>query len=197
MGRKKPPQKVTDLGMLPQQGVALSSSAGGTETLRNDDIESEKDYLAVLYQRLDLLREQADERLRAILLEAGGTPQGRSQREATRSHWAEQLAQMNSVENGLCFGPLEFAADNPRYIGRIGLFAEDRSREPLLVDWRAPAARPFYLATAVSPEGVTRRRHLRTKGRVLTGIDDEVLDLAAGRDGGREDVTGEAALLSA
>src|SRR5689334_18391743 len=183
--------------MLPQQGVALSSSAGGTETLRNDDIESEKAYLAVLYDRLDLLREQADERLRAILLEAGGTPQGRSQREATRSHWAEQLAQMNSVENGLCFGRLDFAADNPRYIGRIGLFAEDRDQDPLLIDWRAPAARPFYLATAVSPEGVTRRRHLRTRGRELTGIDDEVLDIEAGATDGREDVTGEAALLSA
>jgi DNA helicase IV len=175
----------------------LSSSAGSTETLRNDDIESEKAYLALLYHRLDLLREQADERLRAILLEAGGTPQGRSQREATRSHWAEQLAQMNSVENGLCFGRLDFAADNPRYIGRIGLFAEDRDQDPLLIDWRAPAARPFYLATAVSPEGVTRRRHLRTRGRELTGIDDEVLDLEAGATDGREDVTGEAALLSA
>ncbi|GIE48115.1 DNA helicase [Amorphoplanes nipponensis] len=175
----------------------MSSSAGGTETLRNDDIESEKAYLAVLYHRLDLLREQADERLRAILLEAGGTPQGRSQREATRSHWAEQLAQMNSVENGLCFGRLDFAADYPRYIGRIGLFAEDRDQDPLLVDWRAPAARPFYLATAVSPEGVTRRRHLRTRGRELTAIDDEVLDIEAGAPDGREDVTGEAALLSA
>ncbi|GID92685.1 DNA helicase [Amorphoplanes digitatis] len=175
----------------------MSSSAGSTETQRNDDIESEKTYLATLYGRLDLLREQADERLRSILLEAGGTPQGRSQREATRSHWAEQLAQMNAVENGLCFGRLDFAADNPRYIGRIGLFAEDRTRDPLLVDWRAPAARAFYLATAVSPEGVTRRRHLRTRGRELTGIDDEVLDLAAGAAGGREDVTGEAALLSA
>nr|BFE69412.1 AAA family ATPase [Actinoplanes digitatis] len=78
-----------------------------------------------------------------------------------------------------------------------GFFAEDRTRDPLLVDWRAPAARAFYLATAVSPEGVTRRRHLRTRGRELTGIDDEVLDLAAGAADGREDVTGEAALLSA
>ncbi len=175
----------------------MSSSADGTETLRNDDIESEKAYLAMLYDRLDLLREQVDERLRAILLEAAGTPQGRSHREATRSHWAEQLAQMNSVENGLCFGRLDFTADDPRYIGRLGLFAEDRDQDPLLIDWRAPAARPFYLATAVSPEGVTRRRHLRTRGRELTGIDDEVLDIRTGATDGREDVTGEAALLSA
>jgi DNA helicase IV len=180
---------VADLGMVPQKGAALS-------TRTDDDFRAEQEYLDELYARLDQLRERADERLRAILLEAGGTPQGRTQREATRSHYAEQLAQMNSVENGLCFGRLDFDAGNPRYVGRIGLFAEDRDDDPLLVDWRAPAARPFYLATAVSPDGVIRRRHLRTKGRQLTGIDDEVLDLAAGGPG-REDVTGEAALLSA
>jgi DNA helicase IV len=172
----------------------LSSSAPDSH---HDDMRTEQENLDGLYDRLDRLREQADQRLRAILLEAGGTPQGRSQREATRSHYAEQLAQMNAVENGLCFGRLDFATGGPRYIGRIGLFAEDRDRDPLLIDWRAPAARPFYLATAVSPDGVTRRRHLRTKGRELVGIDDEVLDLSSGRAGGREDVTGEAALLSA
>ena len=175
----------------------MSSSARSTAPQRNDDIRSEQAYLTRLYERLDLLREQADRRLKAILLEAGGTPQGRSQREATRSHYAEQLAQLNAVENGLCFGRLDFTADRPRYIGRIGLFAEDRDADPLLIDWRAPAARPFYLATAVSPDGVRRRRHLRTKERQLVGIDDEVLDLAAAGVGGREDVTGEAALLSA
>jgi DNA helicase IV len=175
--------------MIARKGATLSSS--------NADIDSEQAYLTTLYQRLDQLREQADNRLRAILLEGGGTPQGRAQREATRSHYAEQLAQFNSVENGLCFGRLDFSADTPRYIGRLGLFAEDRGAGPLLVDWRAPAARPFYLATAVSPEGVTRRRHLRTRGRVLNAIDDEVLDIEAGDGSGREDVTGEAALLSA
>ncbi|MCO8273110.1 AAA family ATPase [Actinoplanes sp. TRM 88003] len=163
---------------------------------RDDDLRAEQAYLTTLYKRLDGLRTQADDRLRAILLEAGGTPQGRAQREATRSHYAEQLAQMNAVENGLCFGRLDFAADQPRYIGRLGLSAEEHDRDPLLVDWRAPAARAFYLATAVSPDGVTRRRHLRTKGRTLTAIDDEVLDIESGA-GGREDVTGEAALLSA
>ncbi|MBG0569064.1 AAA family ATPase [Actinoplanes sp. NEAU-A11] len=176
-------------GMIARKGATLSSSG--------PEIEYEQAYLTTLYQRLDQLREQADTRLRAILLEAGGTPQGRTQREATRSHYAEQLAQFNSVENGLCFGRLDFSAQNPRYIGRIGLFAADRDRDPLLVDWRAAAARPFYLATAVSPDGVTRRRHLRTRGRVLTGIDDEILDIEAGDGTGREDVTGEAALLSA
>src|SRR3954447_6997465 len=175
--------------MISQQGATLSSSA--------DEIRTEQLYLDGLYERLDQLREQADHRLRAILLEAGGPPQGRTHREATRSHYADQLGRMNAVENRLCFGRLDFAADAPRYIGRINLSASDHDGDPLLIDWRAPAARPFYLATAVSPEGVTRRRHLRTRGRELTGIDDEVLDLAAGAANGREDVTGEAALLSA
>ncbi|SNY60575.1 HelD family protein [Paractinoplanes atraurantiacus] len=178
--------------MIPLRGVALSSSA-------SDDLRSEQAYLTTLYGRLDSLRAQADDRLRGILLESGGTPQGRTQREAQRAHYAEQLAQMNAVENGLLFGRLDFAGgEAPLYIGRLGLSAEEHDRDPLLVDWRAPASRPFYLATAVSPDGVTRRRHLRTKGRVLTGIDDEVLDLQDGAAaGGREDVTGEAALLAA
>ncbi|WP_435824027.1 HelD family protein [Actinoplanes missouriensis] len=175
--------------MIARKGATLSSSGA--------EIDSEQAYLTTLYGRLDQLRDQADSRLRSILLEAGGTPQGRAQREATRSHYSEQLAQFNSVENGLCFGRLDFSAENPRYIGRLGLFAEDRDQDPLLIDWRAPAARPFYLATAVHPLGVTRRRHLRTRGRVLTGVDDEVLDISAGDGTGREDVTGEAALLSA
>ncbi|RAK38364.1 DNA helicase IV [Actinoplanes lutulentus] len=182
-------EMVASAGMIARKGATLSSS--------DAEIDSEQAYLTTLYGRLDQLREQADRRLRGILLEAGGTPQGRAQREATRSHYAEQLAQFNSVENGLLFGRLDFSADTPRYIGRLGLFAEDRDQDPLLVDWRAPAARPFYLATAVHPDGVTRRRHLRTRGRLLTGIDDEVLDIEAGDGTGREDVTGEAALLSA
>ena len=180
--------------MIPGKRAALSSS---TVSPRNDDLRAEQAYLRTLYRRLDQLRAEAGERLRAILLEAGGTPQGRTQREATRGHYAEQLGAINAVENGLCFGRLDFADGERRYIGRIGLFAENHERDPLLVDWRAPAARPFYLATAVSPEGVTRRRHLRTRGRELVGIDDEVLDLSHAPAGGREDVTGEAALLSA
>ena len=42
---------------------------------------------------------------------------------------------------------------------------EERDYEPLLMDWRAPAAQPFYIATAASPEGMRRRRHLRTRRR--------------------------------
>src|SRR3954454_14134526 len=66
------------------------------------------------------------------------------------------------------------------------------------MDWRAPAARPFYTATAASPEGMRRRRHLRTRRREVLAIDDEVLDLddatAVSQSSG---LTSEAALLAA
>src|SRR3954454_24514921 len=81
---KKRPEMVADLGMVTHQGVVLSTSAGVTrnsDVTRNDEIRTEQAYLDRLYERLDRLRERADERLRAILLEAGGTPQGRTQRE--------------------------------------------------------------------------------------------------------------------
>jgi DNA helicase IV len=77
------------------------------------------------------------------------------------------------------------------YIGRIGLFDEKNEYEPLLIDWRAPAARPFYVATAASPENMRRRRQFHTLGRRIVDFTDEVL----GRPHGGE--RGDAALLAA
>jgi DNA helicase IV len=67
----------------------------------------------------------------------------------------------------------------------------------LLVDWRAPAAQPFYRATPANPGGVIRRRHLRTRGREVVAIEDDVLDLDALSDDQRAQLSGEAALLAA
>jgi DNA helicase IV len=98
------------------------------------------------------------------------------------------------ADNGLCFGRLDTWAGEPTYIGRIGLFEED-SYEPLLLDWRAPAARAFYVATAASPENMRRRRQFHTLGRRVVDFTDEIL--------GRPDadapsaVRGDAALLAA
>src|SRR5439155_24477416 len=84
-----------------------------------------------------------------------------------------------------------------RYIGRIGIFDDAGEYEPLLMDWRAPAARAFYLATAASPLGVRRRRHIRSNGRRVVGLDDEVLDLTEARHTAHDGLTGEASLLAA
>ncbi|MEV6244178.1 helicase [Lentzea sp. NPDC051838] len=125
----------------------------------------EQDHLNVVYARLDALREEA----RAALAR-GHAP----------DVWRAELARLTAVEDGLCFGRLDFADGRRVHIGRISLFLDD---EPLLVDWRAPAARPFYTATALEPDGVVLRRRITTRGRVVVAVDD--------------DLVGEAALLAA
>ncbi|RKT53223.1 HelD family protein [Saccharothrix australiensis] len=169
-----------------------------SDDLRLADIESEQEYVSMLYGRLDDLRDQSSKRLASALRETGGTHQMRSERDTSVALYSDQLAQYSAVENGLCFGRLDFDTDDRFYIGRIGLFDEDKEYEPLLMDWRAPAARPFYLATAAAPDGVRRRRHLRTKQRKVVGFDDEVLDIDS-VDPSRpsEGLTGEATLLAA
>ncbi len=164
-------------------------------TASEQDIE--QDHVTRLYGRLDEMREQATKRLSGALLEIGGTQQARSERESNAVMYREKLAHYSAVENGLCFGRLDFEDGQRRYVGRIGIFNDEGDYEPLLIDWRATAARPFYLATAVSPEGVRRRRHIRTTRRTVTGLDDEVLDLDDARESRSEAVTGEAALLAA
>ncbi|MEU8168917.1 ATP-binding domain-containing protein [Micromonospora sp. NPDC049004] len=176
----------------------MSRHSGGTGELPLDDeIGREQEYVSMLYDRLDGLREQAAHRLTAELRNTGGTLQDRSQRDSSVAMYADQVEQFSAVENGLCFGRLDGDDDSRRYIGRIGIFDTSGDYDPLLMDWRAPAARPFYLATAANPQGVRRRRHLRTRQRKVTGLNDEVLDIDSASPGGHEELTGEASLLAA
>jgi len=152
----------------------------------------------MLYEHLDGLRDRTSERLAQTLRQTGGTPQARTERDVLVTMYTERLAQLDAAENGLCFGRIDSEGGEQRYIGRLGIRDEDADYRPLLLDWRAPAARPFYLATPVSPEGVRRRRHIKTIGRQVTRLDDEVLDLAApGLNGQTSGLNGEAALLAA
>lgn len=151
----------------------------------------------MLYRKLDVEREFAQRRLTAALGQVGGTPQARTERDVATTAYSERLAQLSSVEQGLCFGRLDFHEGETVYVGRLGLFDEDGDYEPLLIDWRAPAARPFYLATAASPEGVRLRRHIRTLSRKVVALDDEILDLHAADQGHDLGLAGEAALLAA
>ncbi|GAA3653559.1 DNA helicase IV [Lentzea atacamensis] len=168
-----------------------------SDDLRLAEMEPEQEYVAMLYGRLDDLREQTSKRLAQSLRQTGGTHQMRSERDTSVAMYTDQLAQYSAVENGLAFGRLDFHNGDRFYIGRIGLFDEDKEYEPLLMDWRAPAARPFYLATAASPDGVRRRRHLRTRSRKVIGLDDEVLDINSVEPSRNEGLTGEATLLAA
>jgi hypothetical protein len=94
--------------------------------------------------------------------------------------------------DGLVFGRLDGLDGTVRHIGRIGIRDEDVNADPLVLDWRAPAARPFYTATPLDPQGQARRRHVRTSGPVVTGVDDEPLDGTTATE-----LVGEGALLAA
>jgi DNA helicase IV len=159
------------------------------------EIDREQEYVARLYERVDLLRDQAAARLAGTLAQSGGTPQARIERDVAATRYTERVARLDAAESGLCFGRIDLHDGERRHIGRIGLLDESAEGEPLLIDWRAPAARPFYVATAGAPQGVSRRRHIATRGRRVVGLDDEVLDRDGLADAGG--LTGEAALLAA
>ncbi|RSM79040.1 helicase [Kibdelosporangium aridum] len=110
---------------------------------------------------------------------------------AERAFWAGEAARLESVADGLCFGRVDLDDGRRIYIGRTGLFEDD---EPLLIDWRAPGARPFYTATPAAPQGVRLRRRITTRGRTVVELNDEVLALEAIGD---DQLTGDAALLAA
>ncbi|MET8179460.1 UvrD-helicase domain-containing protein [Streptomyces sp. NPDC005336] len=83
------------------------------------------------------------------------------------------------------------------HIGRIGVLDADYA--PLVIDWRAPAAAPFYRSTPVAPGRVVRRRVIRSKGRKVLGVEDDLLrpELTATLDGGALPVVGDGALMAA
>jgi DNA helicase IV len=148
-----------------------------------------------LYARLDNLRDEAAGRLGESRRKHVENDQERSQRDAETHLYRRRLTELDAVEEGLCFGRLDYlASDVPMYLGRIGIHAE--GGEQLLVDWRSEAGRRFYLATAASPAGVRRRRHLHTKGRRIRSVNDEVLDLDAAGESSST-IGSEGALMAA
>jgi len=166
--------------------------------LVNSEIAREQAYVERLYRRVDELRDEAERRLATVLREHGETEQSLVEREAAFAGYARRVARLEAAEHGLCFGRLDMRDGRRRYIGRIGISAGPGAGdddEPLLLDWRAPAARPFYVATAAAPEGVRRRRHIALRGRRVVGVDDEILDRDAVE--AEEGLVGEAALLAA
>ncbi|QWF76746.1 RNA polymerase recycling motor ATPase HelR [Amycolatopsis sp. CA-230715] len=152
------------------------------------ELRSERDYVAGLYTRLDAERARVKGEYRKALRGDGGTPMERDVRVRAT---AREVKRLDVADNGLCFGRLDTVSGERSYIGRIGLFDEENDYEPVLLDWRAPAARAFYVATGANPENMRRRRQLHTGGRTVTGFTDEVFGRPA------EGEQGDAALLAA
>ncbi|MEE2044831.1 helicase, partial [Nocardiopsis tropica] len=105
---------------------------------------------------------------------------------------ANRREELRRADRGLIFGRLDALDRTVLRVGRVGVPSAGDDSDPLVIDWRAPAARPFYTATPVDPQGQGRRRHIRVDGREVTGVDDEPLD-----GSGAGELVGEGALLAA
>jgi DNA helicase IV len=182
----------------------MSRQANSVTVTPADAVGHEQAYVDTLYRLLDRARERTAEALARTHGGggAGGTFQARVEREVTAAEQSRRLAQLNAVEHGLVFGRTDGHGPGSSedtepvtlYIGRIGL--RDDEHEPRLIDWRAPAAQPFYAATPKDPNGLIRRRHIYTRDRIVTGVDDEVFDLDRLSEPDRQSLSGEAMLIA-
>ena len=100
--------------------------------------------------------------------------QNRLENEAMQQELASRLGALEAAERRLCFGRLDRTDGESLYVGRIGL--RDMDSQILQIDWRAPAAAPFYQASSSNPLGVARRRHITSEQRQVTALYDDVFD---------------------
>ncbi|WP_240643930.1 HelD family protein [Antribacter gilvus] len=154
---------------------------------------AEQTHVDRMYATLDHAREGARTALGSALREPSDGPAELHAREATVARLTQRLRRLEDAEHGLCFGRVDTTGGTALHVGRLGLQHPDRP-DPLLVDWRADAARPFYAATPAEPLGLRRRRHLRLDARTVREVSDEVLD---GSDPGGDDVVGDGPLVEA
>ncbi|MFI1194330.1 HelD family protein [Micromonospora sp. NPDC020750] len=164
-----------------RRNSALNNGAAGA---RRSAIAEEQEFLDVATARRDRLADHLQAELSSDALDALERARQRMLR--------QQYEELRRAREGLVFGRLDGLDGTVRHVGRVGLRTDGEDSEPLLVDWRAPAARPFYTATAVDPQGQARRRHVRTTGSVVVGVDDEPLDGTM-----TAELVGEGALLAA
>jgi DNA helicase IV len=160
------------------------------------DLEAEQAYIDHAYASLEAARERALSLRRLTEIGPGGTHQARYESEMVEDAIRARLSQLEFGDAALVFGRIDpdpdaeveagaitrpDAADGGGelehfYIGRVAV--ADAEQEPVVVDWRAPVAEPFYRATGRNPMGLRLRRHFATRGRRILDIEDEYL----GRD---------------
>jgi DNA helicase IV len=159
-------------------------------TQQHPDLADEQAYIDHAYECLRVSREAAW-RLRDLSeADLGGTFQARFERNAFDEALLKRLADLDLGDASLVFGRIDRSAESPDavesfHIGRLAVADEDR--EPIVVDWRAPVAEPFYRATGRNPMGLLRRRHFAVEGPRLLGIEDELFGdghLGVGHDEG-------------
>src|SRR5690606_20891244 len=131
------------------------------------ELVSEQAYIDFAYRCLEAAREQATRLESMVEVGRGGTEQARFERDVIVDNVAQRLKELELGDAALVFGRIDLdgtgengAAGDAWYIGRVAVADEDR--DPVVVDWRAPIAEPFYRATGRQPMGLARRRHFAT-----------------------------------
>ncbi|HUD18266.1 MAG TPA: UvrD-helicase domain-containing protein, partial [Acidimicrobiales bacterium] len=145
------------------------------------ELHEEQEFVDLAYARLDAMRDDANAMLEGVLdLGRGGTFQSRTERDVIVRTSLARLEQLDIGDQALTFGRIDRVnetvnGDDPDietfHIGRLAIHSADH--DPLVVDWRAPIAEPFYRATGRDPLGLVLRRHLALEGRRVVGLEDE------------------------
>ncbi|MEV7995059.1 UvrD-helicase domain-containing protein [Streptomyces sp. NPDC086077] len=208
-----------------QQEAALDPAQ---DSVRDREIGAEQEHLDRVYRRLEEKIHEA-EFLMHDAAQRGhvGTPGALAERDAQVFRAGVHLSRLNNEFEDFLFGRIDllrgkdgkkgpdgaYTAVEPAegavrpdntadiaetlHIGRIGVLDEDYA--PLVIDWRAPAAAPFYRSTPVDPGRVVRRRVIRSKGRRVLGVEDDLMrpELKASLDGHELPVIGDGALMAA
>ena len=139
-------------------------------TQQHPDIVEEQAYIDHAYACLDQSRTDAW-KMRGMTeagISAGGTYQARYERDVFDEALINRLTQLDLGDAALVFGRIDRLAETPDgiesfHIGRLAV--SDVNRDPVVIDWRAPVAEPFYRATGREQMGLARRRHFAVQGR--------------------------------
>ena len=161
------------------------------------DLASEQAHVALAYERLAATRAAAEQALRAALGQGGiGTPQALVERDVMVANALERIERLGVGDEAICFGRIDRDDGEAYHIGRLAVADVDHT--PLVIDWRVPAAEPFYRATGRHPMGLWRRRHLVTDGRRVVDLEDELFGPTtagqAGPEGNGENAAGDGRL---
>ncbi len=161
------------------------------------ELTREQAQLDRAHARLEHLRAEALAAERASLGAQllTGSPQSLYERDVQALAAAARRSDLDQAGDGLVFGRLDLTDGEVHHVGRLGL--RDEHLEPIVVDWRAPAAAAFYRATATDPLGVLRRRTISTRGTQVRGLEDELLEPDAADRVEGSTVVGDGAFLAA
>ncbi len=168
---------------------------------QHPEFAAEQLYIDTAYEALESTRVAARRMTGLTEKGRGGTFQAQFERDVITDQMHHRLSQLQLGDASLVFGRIDTEAtvelpSEAFHIGRLAV--SDEQQEPLVVDWRAPIAEPFYRATGRSAMGLARRRHFMCDGRKLLDLEDELFGLNRLPDGGAAaSLTGYGTLLAA